>query len=43
MRVFLALARTGTLAAAARAAGQDATTVARRIQRLEAALATTLF
>jgi DNA-binding transcriptional LysR family regulator len=43
MRVFLSLARTGTLAAAARAAGQDATTVARRIQRLEAALATTLF
>nr|WP_019833971.1 LysR substrate-binding domain-containing protein [Sphingomonas sp. PR090111-T3T-6A] len=43
MRIFLALARSGTLAAAARAAGQDATTVARRIQRLEAALATTLF
>ena len=43
MRIFLALVRSGTLAAAARAAGQDATTVARRIQRLEAALATTLF
>ncbi len=43
MRIFLTLARSGTLAAAARAAGQDATTVARRIQRLEAALATTLF
>lgn len=43
MRIFLALARSGTLASAARAAGQDATTVARRIQRLEAALATTLF
>ena len=43
MRIFLALARSGTLAAAARAAGQDATTVARRIQRLEGALAITLF
>lgn len=43
MRVFLAMARTGTLAAAARVAGQDATTIARRIQRLETALATTLF
>lgn len=43
MRVFLALARSGTLARAAHAVGQDATTVARRIQRLEAALATTLF
>jgi len=43
MRVFLALARSGTLARAALAVGQDATTVARRIQRLEAALATTLF
>ncbi|WBO22977.1 LysR family transcriptional regulator [Sphingomonas abietis] len=43
MRIFLALARAGTLAAAARQVGQDATTVARRIQRLEAALATTLF
>jgi DNA-binding transcriptional LysR family regulator len=43
MRVFLALARSGTLARAAAIVGQDATTVARRIQRLEAALATTLF
>jgi DNA-binding transcriptional LysR family regulator len=43
MRVFLALARSGTLARAAAMVGQDATTVARRIQRLEAALATALF
>jgi len=43
MRIFLALARTGTLAAAARRVEMDATTVARRIQRLEAALAVTLF
>jgi DNA-binding transcriptional LysR family regulator len=43
MRVFLALARSGTLAGAARATGQNATTVARRVQRLEVALATTLF
>jgi DNA-binding transcriptional LysR family regulator len=43
MRVFLALARSGTLSRAALAVEQDATTVARRMQRLEAALATTLF
>jgi DNA-binding transcriptional LysR family regulator len=43
MRVFLALARSGTLARAAAIVGQDATTVARRIQRLETALAATLF
>lgn len=43
LRIFLALARGGTLAAAARATGQDATTVARRLQRLESALAATLF
>lgn len=43
MRVFLALARSETLARAAAIIGQDATTVARRIQRLEVALATTLF
>lgn len=43
MRVFLALARSGTLARAAAAVEQDATTVARRILRLETALATTLF
>jgi len=43
MRVFLALARSETLARAAAIVGQDATTIARRIQRLEAALATTLF
>jgi DNA-binding transcriptional LysR family regulator len=43
MRVFLALARSETLARAAAIVGQDATTVARRIQRLETALAATLF
>jgi len=43
MRVFLALARSGTLATAARLVGQDATTVARRLQRLERALGLTLF
>jgi DNA-binding transcriptional LysR family regulator len=43
MRIFLALARAGTLATAARQVGQDATTVARRIHRLEEALAATLF
>lgn len=43
IRIFLALARTGTLAAAARIGRQDATTVARRLQRLERALGATLF
>jgi DNA-binding transcriptional LysR family regulator len=43
MRIFLALARSGTLASAARSTAQDATTVARRLQRLESALAATLF
>ena len=43
LRIFLALARAGTLAGAARGAGQDATTVARRIVRLERALGLTLF
>lgn len=43
LRVFLALARSGTLASAARLVEQDATTVARRLQRLEAALKLTLF
>jgi DNA-binding transcriptional LysR family regulator len=42
-RYFLALAREGTLAGAARALGVDATTVSRRIAALEAALATKLF
>jgi DNA-binding transcriptional LysR family regulator len=43
MRVFLALARSGTLARAAAAVGLDATTVSRRIQRLETALSVVLF
>ncbi|HEY0270842.1 MAG TPA: LysR family transcriptional regulator [Sphingomonas sp.] len=43
MRVFLALARSGTLAAAARATAQNATTIGRRLQRLETALGATLF
>lgn len=43
MRIFLAMARAGTLAAAARLVKQDATTVARRLQRLERALGATLF
>lgn len=43
LRIFLALARARRLGAAARSAGQNATTVARRIRRLEAELQTTLF
>lgn len=43
LRVFLALARARRLGAAARATGQNATTVGRRIRRLEAELQTTLF
>lgn len=43
LRIFLAVARGGTLSAAARLTGQDATTVARRLRRLETRLATTLF
>lgn len=43
LRIFLALARTGTLAAAARVSRQDATTISRRLQRLEKALGTALF
>jgi DNA-binding transcriptional LysR family regulator len=43
MRVFLALARTGTLARAAQAVGQNATTIARRLSRLEGALGLILF
>lgn len=43
MRVFLALARAGTLVAAARQASLDATTIARRLQRLEGILGTVLF
>src|ERR1700744_1241761 len=43
MRVFLALARSGTLAGAGRATGQKATPVARRGQGRGGALATPLF
>jgi DNA-binding transcriptional LysR family regulator len=43
MRVFLALARTGKLASAARTTAQNATTIARRMHRLETALSLTLF
>jgi len=43
LRVFLATARGGSFAAAASRLGMDATTVGRRIQRLERALETTLF
>lgn len=43
LRLFLALARTGRLAAAAAQVGQDATTVSRRIRRLEGQLQARLF
>lgn len=43
LRIFLAVARGGTLHAAARQLGIDATTVARRVARLEAATELTLF
>ena len=43
VRLFLALARAPRLGAAARRVGQDATTVSRRIQRLERQLQATLF
>ena len=43
LRYFLELARTGTLAAAARRAGVEHTTVARRIQALEKQMGTALF
>ncbi len=43
LRYFLELARTGTLAAAARRAGVEHTTVARRIQALEKQMGTPLF
>lgn len=42
-RHFLAVARTGTLSAAAESVGTDHTTVARRIQALETSLAAKLF
>lgn len=43
LRLFLAVARSSRLAGAARLIGQDATTIGRRLQRLERALETTLF
>ena len=43
MRIFLALAASGSSAAAAKTVGNDATTVSRRLQRLERALGTSLF
>lgn len=43
LRFFLAVARAGTLAAAARALAVDQTTVGRRVAALEARLAATLF
>lgn len=42
-QAFLAIARAGQLARAAAAMGMDATTVGRRLRRLEAGLGTTLF
>ena len=43
LRLFLALARTGRLAVAGAQVGQDATTVSRRMRRLETRLQTRLF
>lgn len=43
LRYFLAVARAGTLSAAAESLGTDHTTVARRVQRLEEQLAETVF
>lgn len=43
VRLFLALARTPRLSQAARRVGQDATTLSRRIQRLEREVQATLF
>ena len=43
LRIFLALARSGTLAGASRSVGQNASTVGRRVTRLEAALSVVLF
>src|SRR3546814_20620059 len=43
LRIFLALARKAKLSHAARATGVDATTISRRIARLEAALGVRLF
>ena len=43
LRFFLELARTGTLAGAARRLGVEHTTVSRRIQALEKQMGATLF
>ena len=43
LRVFIAVARGGTLAIAAKVVGLDATTVSRRVDRLAGVLGTTLF
>lgn len=43
LRIFLALARTKRMAPAAKALGMDATTISRRLARLEQALGTRLF
>lgn len=43
LRVFLAIARTGTLGAAARSSGQSQPTMGRRLHALERALGQTLF
>ncbi len=43
IKIFLALAGSGTLAAAAKTTGQDATTISRGLQRLEAVLGAALF
>ena len=43
LKLFLAVARAGRLADAARSMRQDPTTIGRRLQRLESALETTLF
>ena len=43
VRIFLAIARAGTLGAAARACGQTQPTMGRRLKALEAALGQTLF
>lgn len=43
LRIFLAVARAGTLTAAGQRLGVDATTVARRLARLEASLGRSLF
>src|SRR3546814_2865310 len=43
LRIFLAIARTGTLGAAARQLGQTQPTMGRRLRALEAAVGQTLF